>query len=525
VGRIAFEAGFGLPITGDAMTNVDWAKSILNQCLANGVDEFVICPGARNAAFVEVLTSLKDLPIYSFFEERSAGFFALGRAAATGRPKAVITTSGTAVANLLPPIVEAYYAGFPLVVISADRPQSYRGSGAPQTIIQPGIFSEYAVRLGDLAKGDLLERKIPLNGPSHLNVCFDEPLIDAKSIIWYGSPLELNRDALWCAQDSIDLQSFAALAKSPLILVGGINPWLRDSVLEWLTQQNAPIYAEACSGLRGHPALQNLELQAAEKTLRREFFDAVVRIGTIPTTRFWRDLEVAKIPVLSISELEFPGLSGEVSRVLPLTKKLLEPDRLFFSERLGAVRLADEKDKRRLEELLQAFPHSEPAWVRKLSLQVGIKDRVYLGNSLPIREWDLAATREVCFNECFANRGANGIDGQLSTFLGWASLKQVNWALLGDLTTLYDLSGPWALQQRPLEQFRFVIINNGGGKIFKPMFHESLFENRHAIAFAEWSKMWSLPHIVWDGSNIPDSSGVVEIVPDEEQTEAFRRQW
>ena len=119
----------------------------MESSLKAGISEFVVCAGARNAALLEALARAEKAGvarIWRHFEERSAGFFALGRTMETGKPCAVVTTSGTAVAELLSPVIEAFYQARPLVAITADRPEQFRGTGAPQTMDQTGIFGEHA---------------------------------------------------------------------------------------------------------------------------------------------------------------------------------------------------------------------------------------------------------------------------------------------------------------------------------------------------------------------------------------------
>lgn len=504
------------------MKNIKWAKAILDQLFQAGVDEIIVCPGARNAPFIEVLAHWQNRKLHSFFEERSAGFFALGRIAESGRPKAVITTSGTAVANLLPAVIEAHYAGFPLIVVTADRPRSYRGTGSPQTIVQPGIFAGHAQILGDWEKGELSRLNIPDRGPSHLNVCFDEPLIDEPVSAWSADEIHFSHQEDPASdQDRKMLQAFQEKSKRTLILVAGLSPSRRDSVLHWLKRQKCPVYLEGTSGLRG--ALPELELGAAEKTARLMSFDAVVRIGQVPTLRLWRDLEKAQIPVISISDLPFTGLARTDAQMLPLSQSLIR-DIVFTHSEQREVLDRDQNEHQRLLKLLGEFPKSEPALVHRVSQMMRAEDSVYLGNSLPIREWDLAARRDICLSRCFGNRGVNGIDGQLSSFFGWAKKALRNWAILGDLTTMYDLSGPWALKSRALDDFRIVIINNSGGRIFRPMFQQPLFENQHQTSFENWAAMWHLPHAFWQGEG-DIHSGVTEVKPDEEQTVAFRGLW
>jgi 2-succinyl-5-enolpyruvyl-6-hydroxy-3-cyclohexene-1-carboxylate synthase len=151
------------------MTNIERARQLVQQVRQLGTNDFCACAGSRNSPLLAVLASLNDASVLSFVDERSAAFFAIGRAKLNGKPAAVVTTSGTAVAELLPAVVEAYYSALPLVLITADRPARFRGSGAPQAIEQIGIFGRYAA-----TSLDGWSRTTPL----HLNIEFDEPLID-----------------------------------------------------------------------------------------------------------------------------------------------------------------------------------------------------------------------------------------------------------------------------------------------------------------------------------------------------------
>jgi 2-succinyl-5-enolpyruvyl-6-hydroxy-3-cyclohexene-1-carboxylate synthase len=123
--------------------NIESAKQILLQLFKQGVKTLCLCPGARNAPFIALLEKNKNFEVLSFFDERSAGFFALGRSRRDGQPVAVLTTSGTAVSELLSPVIEAHYTHTPLVVLSSDRPKRLRGTGAPQAIEQAQIFFRF----------------------------------------------------------------------------------------------------------------------------------------------------------------------------------------------------------------------------------------------------------------------------------------------------------------------------------------------------------------------------------------------
>jgi 2-succinyl-5-enolpyruvyl-6-hydroxy-3-cyclohexene-1-carboxylate synthase len=180
-----------------------------------------------------------------------------------------------------------------------------------------------------------------------------------------------------------------------------------------------------------------------------------------------------------------------------------------------------------LNRLFEKYPESEPALVNKLSKHLHHKN-VYLGNSLPIREWDLAICQKTIPAKVFANRGANGIDGQVSTFLGWASSGVENWAIFGDLTALYDLSSLWITRQLEVDNLTILVINNGGGMIFNKIFESEYFLNRHEINFSSWAKMWNWHYEKWQTiPSKPISSGfrIIEMVPVEEQTKQFWLEW
>ncbi|MGZ8829316.1 MAG: thiamine pyrophosphate-binding protein [Thermoanaerobaculia bacterium] len=151
------------------MTNLERAHRIVQQVRELGASDFCTCAGSRNSPLLAVLAEADEARLFSFVDERSAAFFALGRVKLQGRPAAVVTTSGTAVAELLPAVVEAYYSSLPLVLITADRPGRFHGSGAPQTIDQAGIFGSYAA-----TSIESWDRTKPL----HINIEFEEPLID-----------------------------------------------------------------------------------------------------------------------------------------------------------------------------------------------------------------------------------------------------------------------------------------------------------------------------------------------------------
>jgi 2-succinyl-5-enolpyruvyl-6-hydroxy-3-cyclohexene-1-carboxylate synthase len=515
--------------------NIELCLRVLKSITDLGAQEFCVCAGARNAPLVFLLAKAKGLKVHSFFEERSAGFFALGRAHSTQRPVVVVTTSGTAVAELLPAAIEATYQGVPLIFLTADRPQSYRNTGAPQSIEQVGIFSSYVEGVSDIqstesaiqwqASLDRLQ-KWSLQKPWHLNLCLTEPLLD-------GIPADqlptFQRLPVTSKQEEQNPVTLPALRK-PVVIVSQLEPEQRPSVIEMLLSLKAPIYAEALSGLRGEAGLQKYFLTAAEKSLPKIFkdlgADSILRIGGVPTVRFWRDLEDKHrdLPVHVLSRLPYSGLGRGAQSHHPLANKLDTSPSEWSDLELNHVKELDFSFKAALDQLLEKFPLSEPALMDKLAQKIGT-DSIYLGNSLPIREWDLVQSTMQKMRSCFANRGANGIDGQISTFLGWAQPQVSNWCVVGDLTALYDLSALWIDRILEPGSYRIVIINNKGGQIFKNMFGHPAFINSHDIQFKGWAQMWKWDYQSWsqiptDFSNLAQKS-IIEVSPNPEQTAAF----
>jgi 2-succinyl-5-enolpyruvyl-6-hydroxy-3-cyclohexene-1-carboxylate synthase len=439
-----------------------WQKAVegVRNLVKAGVGEFVVCGGARNAVLLEVLAKLEaagKVKVWSHFEERSAGFFALGRSMVTGKPCAVVVTSGTAVAELLPAVVEAYYQARPLVLLTADRPEYFRGSGAPQAIEQVGIFAGYAGSDWEAWDG---------KGPLHVNVELEEEFVVGDEnfadfrlgefAVDFGRP-QVAELARWLRQPTL---------RGLVVMIGDLELEEQEEVFHFCESLGAPVVVEASSGLR--EALQHLLVVDADRVLKENPPAKVLRLGGVPSGRFWRDLEdLLDVSVWSVCRNGMRGLGreagvlqGALDRVLPA---LGEPEEMGdVGEWLEGV----EGRGQRIEEALEAFPDCEAGWMRMLSVYAAMGSSVYLGNSLPIREWNLYAQWERPVRNVRVNRGANGIDGQISTWLGASAGEADAWGIFGDLTVLYDLAGLKMLGQVDVRGRVLVVINNGGGKIF-----------------------------------------------------------
>jgi 2-succinyl-5-enolpyruvyl-6-hydroxy-3-cyclohexene-1-carboxylate synthase len=288
-----------------------------------------------------------------------------------------------------------------------------------------------------------------------------------------------------------------------------------------------PIYAESTSGLR---EIKNERLlvggdRVLVHAMKEKQIDGVVRIGGVPTARLWRNLESSEFPVFSISSRPFAGLSrGEFfhTDLSSLTELRQALSGIKFSSS-PLMEFDREQDRRRVA-ALNSFPSSEPALVEWISRQIPGEATVYLGNSLPIREWDLFASREREVT-VLANRGANGIDGQLSTALAHLSSEKPLWVILGDLTTLYDSNALWFWKTNP-QPLTLVVINNSGGQIFSRMFASPLFRNSHDLDFSSWARQWNLPYqSLSKPAPLDGGSKLIELRPDGEQTLKYWRNY
>lgn len=516
--------------------NEDRARRVLEECLNLGISEYCVCAGARNVPLLRELSKReKQIRMFTFFEERSAAFFALGRIRAiqdqTGQrlPVAIVTTSGTAAAECLPAAIEAYYQSLPLLLITADRPRRYRGTGAPQSIEQISLYPPYVESVVDFENdhSELFRMKEWRQiSPFHLNVCLEEP----------GS----NADKAPVPQDGVTTEGLCLessggefVLKNPLVIVSSLSKPDRGPVLSFLEKfSDAPVYTESTSALSGHPSILRRSVPSPSGLQ----FESILRLGGVPTCRLWRDLEeiYGKVPVLSVNETgKFPGLSREQTTLAGFEQlKKIKPE--WSAEVLHFNRGRRSKQIEAISLLQKKYPQSEQALVRQLALRADVQT-IYLGNSLPVRHWDLVAW-DAPVENVWANRGANGIDGQLSSFLGWvAQSGGPSWALVGDLTALYDLVALWSGPQLAERARRIVILNNQGGMIFRNLFTDQGMLSRHELGFASWAKMWGWHYEKWEclppaaagdsqGAELPHSA-IIELAPKQQQTEQWEKDW
>ena len=483
-----------------AADNLRAAEALLSALMGLGLRRLVLCPGSRCGSLALAASRFEShgLQLICGIDERSAGFLALGMSRADGQPTAVVTTSGTAVANLLPAAVEADHSALPLLLISADRPERLKACGANQTVnqeafLQPscrallqgpldGLHRADAARLHRLA--DAAWRHclgIPA-GPVHLNLAFEEPLHASAELPLPSQPPSRQLE-LPAFGDPIDDLAPLDLDRPGLIVVG---PWRRGrgtgfvAALRRLVERSGwPVLADAASGLRGLPlpviSAYDLLLEDPGRVPQPQ---QVLRLGSMPSSRRLQDwLQLHRGPELVITEgdprRQDPLGSGAPQHWQGLkacTASLASGSPSPESLKLQQEWLqAEQLTQSRLDQALsRSGTCTEPSLARALQELLPLDWPVMLASSSPVRDWESFAAPPAGHRTVVSFRGASGIDGTLSLAAGLANQWQRLLLVTGDLALLHDSNG-WLWGQQLNAELRVVLIDNGGGGIFEQL--------------------------------------------------------
>jgi 2-succinyl-5-enolpyruvyl-6-hydroxy-3-cyclohexene-1-carboxylate synthase len=476
-------------------------RALLDEFVRCGMEHACTCPGSRNTPIVLTIANEPRLRAWSHIDERSAGFFALGAAKASGRPVAVTCTSGTAAANLLPAVIEAHQAGIPLIVLTADRPPELRDVGAGQTIDQIKLYGDAVKWFVELGVPDAgVERLRWVRslacraywtalsgrpGPVHINIPLREPLV-------LGDPLPEDEPGgggrphghPWLIQEQSGPSTPAALPRRhefsrTVFVVGdlGPNPELGRRLADFAARARVPLLADPLSQARSGPAaIAHFDLLLRDRELAAQLTpDVVCRIGDLPTSkplRTWiAGLEHAD-HILFAPDDRWSDPSARVTqRIVGSLEELLERvthDEVIAddSDWLDRWTRADSVVAHAIAEPLIGAGLSEPAIVTALAQFLPPSATLFVGASMPIRDVEefFPALHEP--PRVLANRGANGIDGTVSSAFGVAAVTDGDVVLvLGDITLAHDIGGLLAARRLGLK-LTIVLINNDGGGIF-----------------------------------------------------------
>jgi len=497
-----------------------WSRLIIEELIRNGIDYFCISPGSRSTPLVTAAAQNPQAKKIIVYDERGAAFHALGYARATQKPAVLISTSGTAVANYFPAVVEAAHSGLPLLILSADRPPELRGTGANQTIDQVKIFGGYIKDQFDLPAPDpaiparmvltTVDRMIFSSlknepGPVQLNCMFREPLtpgIQATAtpsatplFNWQKSRQPFTRyHAVQRHIPDDELKKIAALLNATsngLVILGRATPLLdKTPLLHFLKKLNWPVFADITSGFRlaqaEPPFVPYFDLLLSARDHKP---DVVLHLGNEIVSKRWlqqceenppaqylmiNDSAARFDPVHIVSRKYNTPIDDFCKNIVkwikpkPFTK---EAEEIFgFSRRIAEIIKTESENQQHL---------NGPDLSRILSEMIPPEHGLFLASSLPVREMQRFGLPQGALRAVAANRGASGIDGIVASACGFAvGLKRPVTLLIGDLALLHDLNSLHLLSR--IEQPVVIVVNNNfGGGIF------------HFLPIAEYKELFT----------------------------------
>ncbi|GER86947.1 2-succinyl-5-enolpyruvyl-6-hydroxy-3-cyclohexene- 1-carboxylate synthase [Dictyobacter vulcani] len=502
-----------------------YVNAFIDELQRSDVRHVVICPGSRSTPLSLALVAHPAIKVWMHVDERSAAFFALGLAKQINRPVALVCTSGTAAANFLPAVAEAHLTHVPLLLLTADRPHELRETGAPQAIDQNRLYGTHAKWFVEVALPEAtnealryirtlanrvaaLACEVPA-GPVHLNFPFREPLTPGTLANQPLPPLEQRDPIAW--QGRPDNQPYVSVMDAPLgtlstpevqqlikriqhtphglIVVGPTaNPALTAPLLQLARTLGYPILADPLSQLRGGPHEQSLILSSYDAFLRLETFtdqhvpELVLRFGPMPVAKplMLYLKRYAHCPQIVIDA------QNDWHEPTQLADTMLHTDPVSFCEQLTGLlsesatyqrdeqwlerwQRADRLTRQALYTAIQDFPATfEGRVFTELAELLPTGSTLFAGNSMPIRDMDTFFWGARHSIQTVGNRGANGIDGVISSALGVSASKQERTPtvlVIGDLSFYHDLNGLLAARLHQLDLV-VILINNDGGGIF-----------------------------------------------------------
>ena len=535
--------------------NYEITTALVNELVAHGLRDVCLSPGGRSTPLALTFARHPDIRRWTHHDERSAGFFALGIAKETDRPVAVITTSGTAAAELHPAVIEASYGQTGLLLLTADRPPDLRGTGANQTIDQVELYGTAVKWFHDaplpaattIARTQALAARAWTSasatppGPVHINLPFAEPLTPTLKM----PELRLSDPTTsWATTtNNPDEESLRRLAaslegKRGVILAGPTNDAaMAGAATDLARALGWPVLADPLSGVRtgSHDLSQVFatgDAMARAGFLEKAAPEAVLRLGAVPTSKAisswlsaYPDITHAVVNVLGA-----PDPSGTAELVMaaepaPTATGLAKLITSRTPDHWLALWAEAEASARQVLDEVTATGDSELSAVRSVLESLPSPAKLWVAASMPIRYFDLLQPSGPANLKVFSNRGASGIDGFISSGLGSAAVAASPVYLLsGDLSLLHDLTALATAGRLDLDA-TIIVINNDGGAIFHmlpqvslPEFEE-LFATPHGLDFEQAARLFkiryhrpeSIDQLAELVSQIPSGPRLVEV--------------
>jgi 2-succinyl-5-enolpyruvyl-6-hydroxy-3-cyclohexene-1-carboxylate synthase len=466
-------------------TSTTLARTIVRQILEAGITDVVISPGSRNAPLSLAFFQAAErnlINLHTRIDERTAAFFALGIAKASKRPVPIICTSGTAVANYHPAILEASHSNQPLLVITADRPANLRRTGSNQTTEQARIFGKAVRYFADIS-GAAYPMELPFNslrtGPVHLNIQFAEPLSPDDDSDWLSTVKKREPPLL----SEKGAGTFYTKSARGILVIGHDRAGLSVAdVNEFAAKLGWPVIAE--DPLSFPEAIPHASIFLTSQSITDELApDTVVVIGRTTLSRpINRIISMARKSIVidpRILTVDSDRNANQKFTSVPICESpSADADYLARWEKYG---------ERAAKMVAELKIWSEQLIAREFAKNLPTGATLFISSSRPIRDIEGFSTPRTGV-ETFANRGLAGIDGNISTALGIASQRSNTYAVLGDLSFLHDLTG--LIHSEKINLKIFVVDNNGGG-IFSTLSHrgaagfEDVFGTPHNLDLAK----------------------------------------
>ena len=499
------------------------AQSIIEICLAKGITNIIISPGSRNAPLTIGFAQNPNFTCYSIADERSAAFFALGIAQQIKQPTAVICTSGSALLNYYPAFAEAFYSQIPLIVISADRPQSKIDIGDGQTIRQENVFQNHSVfnanlteeasEENDLKINKAIETAILQKGPVHINAPFEEPLYQTVDTLSVHPKITVSKEIIRTKtiENSEELVSVWNSAKRKLIMVG-VNEAnaIDDKIVQNLANDpSVVVLTETTSNLH-HPSFinsidtlitpfENGDFEDFQPEILITFGGMIVSKRIKAFLRKFKPQQHWHIDTLRAYDTFDAKTKHIVMQPNDFFTDLLSKTIFVESDYFSKIDKIYDLRKVRKQEYLSKIPFSDFQVFEKIIETLPKNSQLQISNSSAIRYAQLIDIDSSI--EVFCNRGTSGIDGSTSTAIG-ASVgsKKQNVFITGDISFLYDSNALW--NSYIPSNFKIILINNGGGGIFrilpgheeKPVFN-TYFETSHQLTAEHLAKMYKMNYL------------------------------
>lgn len=478
-----------------------YTANFVDELVQTGLTDVVISPGSRSTPLAMTVTEHPNMRQWVIIDERSAAFFALGMAKRRNRPVAIVCTSGTAAANYFPAIVEAYYSRVPLVVLTADRPHELRDVGAPQAIEQIKLYGDYVKWFHEMALPEADKEMLAYvrskaaravntalegnAGPVHLNFPLREPLIPDFSLdgIW-GNMIGKSYYPTIDGAKKLQSEQLAHLQKQlesyqkGLIVCGPqMDSSFAEAVVKLASAWQVPILADPLSQVRAGQQHKDLVIEGYDAFLRNETIrkqlkpDLIIRFGAMPVSKAYLLYikEHQNVPQIIVeNNAGYREPAGNKTEFIYADPTLLCNDLAYEAKQFDEQWLKTWQTMNRTAKnhlLKKSDNLTEGDAVKELMDVIPNKSTLYVGNSMSIRDLDTFFMTTPKTLRILANRGANGIDGMISSGLGAAATGKPTTLLLGDLSFFHDSNGLLAAKHYQLN-LTILLINNNGGGIF-----------------------------------------------------------